>query len=335
MQSSDLSRERMIAFRPDPVRGQVIYGEVKSRLAASLRHILAASSEVVEVDELRIRGRIDAIARAGRVSPAAFGVYYDLLRAIGADDVDAVAELFDELPSGQRASDTVAYRDLTDEDLGSANAARYMRWFDSDPESPLHLAPIGRPEFERIAGVTNTAFAILGKGAPDVCGEIRALLNEIVFAKGPDGAKTVFHGASSFFLWGAFLMNAKGHQTLLGVMETLAHESSHLHLFGVAVDGPLVLNPDNELYPSPLRFDPRPMDGLYHATYVSARMHYTLASLLESGVLDAEQRSHAETAMRDHVRNFRSGLATVESRGSLTDLGADLMAKAREYIAGC
>jgi hypothetical protein len=43
---------------------------------------------------------------------------------------------------------------------------------------------------------------------------------------------------------------------------------------------PLVENEVEELYPSPLRSDPRPIDGVVYATYVTARMDYAVTSLL-------------------------------------------------------
>jgi hypothetical protein len=329
-----LSRDRLLAFRPDAMRGRALYQEVKRRVADSLREVAAASRSVVEFDEVRLGSFLDNAVRAEHVSARLFGIYYDLLSAIDRDDIDAVSGLFAELLESGCACGAVAYRNFTDQDLGSGNAARYERSIDTDPKNPLRLSPIDRSEFERIIRVANEGFALLDAGAPEVAGEIRALVAEIVFAMGKPGEQVVFHGVSSFLLWGALFFNAQGHRTALDVIQTLAHESCHLHLFGVAVDGPLVLNPDEERHPSPLRHDPRPMDGVYHATYVTARMHYAVARLLESGVLDAAQRQQAEADLRDHSETFRKGVATIEAHGRLTELGSALLSKAREYMVG-
>jgi hypothetical protein len=50
------------------------------------------------------------------------------------------------------------------------------------------------------------------------------------------------------------------------MVQMLAHESSHNLLFGFSADESLVENSPEELFPSPLRMDPRPMDGICHAT---------------------------------------------------------------------
>ena len=75
---------------------------------------------------------------------------------------------------------------------------------------------------------------------------------------------------------------------LLSLLETLAHEAAHSLLFGIQISGPLVLNPDDARFASPLRVDLRPMDGVYHATFVSARMHFAMQELLASGLLKGE-----------------------------------------------
>ena len=180
--------------------------------------------------------------------------------------------------------------------------------------------------------IAREAFALLDAGAPEVSGEIRSLLEEVVFVNGDADEKVTFHGISSFCLWGAIVMNAEGHKTALEVLQTLAHESSHMHLFGVALNSPLVLNEDDERYKSPLRFDPRPMDGIYHAVYVSARMHYALTSVLRSGVLSPTQVEQTRAACLTHVKSFRGGLATVQAEGQLSELGRELMPHAKSCM---
>jgi HEXXH motif-containing protein len=116
------------------------------------------------------------------------------------------------------------------------------------------------------------------------------------------------------------------------VCEVLAHESAHSLLFGFTVDEALQDNPDEELYASPLRVDPRPMDGIYHATFVSARMHWAMTRLAESGLLTEEQREKAYAAAASDLTNFDAGYGVVAAHGVLTDTGAALMRGAHDYM---
>lgn len=72
------------------------------------------------------------------------------------------------------------------------------------------------------------------------------------------------------------------------------------------------LNSPEELFPSPLRMDPRPMDGIYHATFVTTRMHRAVKGLIESGILSAAQKDIAEKDLIDNARLFASGIETVD-----------------------
>jgi HEXXH motif-containing protein len=92
-------------------------------------------------------------------------------------------------------------------------------------------------------------------------------------------------------------------------------------------------NPDEELFSSPLRKDPRPMDGVFHATYVIARMHQTVSRLLNAGVLNEREREAAIADLAAHQRNFDAGDRVVRDGARLTPLGAEVIESARAYMA--
>jgi HEXXH motif-containing protein len=146
-------------------------------------------------------------------------------------------------------------------------------------------------------------------------------------------AKFQFDGGSSYLLWGGLFLNATSHPDEVTMVEVMAHESAHLLLYACAADEALVENGDEELYRSPLRVDERPMDGIFHATFVSARMHWAMSRLLESGELDEEARRCAEAARMSDAQNFWSGHGVVAEHGRLTATGAAVMQAAAGYMA--
>lgn len=75
------------------------------------------------------------------------------------------------------------------------------------------------------------------------------------------------------------------------------------------------------------------MDGIVHATYVTARMHRSTSVLLESGVLDVAVRAEAEQALQDQRRAFDVGMEVVESHAILTPLGQSVIAGVRAKMA--
>jgi HEXXH motif-containing protein len=251
-----------------------------------------------------------------------------MVLALEDDDVDEARAIARELvdaavPDGLKIAGI--------DDRNEAEAARYRRLLMPDPDL------VGAPDAEMLSQTRSrigAAFEMLDRGFPEMAGEIRALLREIVIAAGPKDPKALtFDGASSYMLWGATLLNARGQTNVLDTAQALAHESGHNLLFGFCVSGPLVDNPDDELFSSPLRKDPRPMDGVFHATYVIARMHQTLMHLLESGVLEAGDQQRALADLEAHRRNFAVGDRVVREGGRLTPLGVEAIESARAYMA--
>jgi len=75
------------------------------------------------------------------------------------------------------------------------------------------------------------------------------------------------------------------------------------------------------------------MDGVFHATYVVARMHQTLTRLLASGAVEPADRERALADLAAHQRNFAAGDAVIRENGRLTPLGAEVIETARAYMA--
>jgi HEXXH motif-containing protein len=196
-----------------------------------------------------------------------------------------------------------------------------------------HYAPIPPATGKTFCTLLDEGFGLLSAGASDLHAEIDTILSEILLAQAPDGAVMEFDGASHYQFWGLLILNPKHHRTPLAVAEVLAHEAGHSLLFGLTIDEPLVLNADDELFPSPLRLDPRPMDGIYHATFVSARMTYAMERLADSGVLSPADRDQARREAAKDRANFAAGHAVVQAHGRLSETGQKIMMNAATWMA--
>ena len=317
----------MMTFEPSAERGWALDRRMRERLAQSLGYVFEAAGDLLAVAPGGAE-RIAAAIRAKPQSPHRFGAYYDLVLAIEAGDTGRALQLCDQL----RADLECGAASLAGiDDRPEWQAERYRRMFLSDVGMAEQPGPDLLAEYaERVAA----AFRLLDAGYPELAGEIRALLREIVVAAGPEDPRALtFDGASCYMLWGAVLLNARGQTNVLDTAQALAHESGHNLLFGFCADGPLVENADEELFASPLRKDLRPMDGVVHATYVVARMHQAVSRLLESGLLDGEQQAAARKDLALHRANFDAGDGVVREGGRLTRTGAEALDAARRYMA--
>jgi HEXXH motif-containing protein len=317
----------MTTFEPSAERGLALDLRMRTRLADSLDYIFAEAGDVLDL-KVEDRASIVARVRAHRQSPQMFGAYHDLVLAFERDDIAAARALVREL-AGAPVQDEMRVAAIDDRPPGEA--ARCRRLFMSERDFAGAPAPAQLAEcLKRI----DAAFALLDAGFPAMADEIRTLLREIVIAAGPeDPLAPTFDGASTYMLWGAILLNARGQSNVLDTAQALAHESGHNILFGLCSDGPLVDNPDDDLFSSPLRTDARPMDGVVHATYVVARMHQVMSRLLASGVLDSAQAESARKDIDAHERNFATGDTVVREGARLTAVGEAAIGAARAYMA--
>ena len=99
--------------------------------------------------------------------------------------------------------------------------------------------------------------------------EVQAYVSRIKFY-----SSHTLHSVTSPRYFGAIYMRLpfiKEDQELF-FLETIVHETSHLHLFAIMDLNIIILNDEYDLYASPLRIDKRPMIGVFHAVFVLSRM---------------------------------------------------------------
>ena len=146
--------------------------------------------------------------------------------------------------------------------------------------------------------------------------------------------KDAFDGASTFFLWGATLLNVDRERSAISGVDLLVHESSHVLLFGIAADGGLTRNSGDQRYASPFRSDARPIDGIFHACFVATRVHLAMGRLLESGRLNVEEVSQAAERQRFNGEAARTSLGVLMRYALPTELGRKVLDTIHEYWEG-
>jgi HEXXH motif-containing protein len=218
----------------------------------------------------------------------------------------------------------------------SAEIARMMRWWDIEANDRLALIPATADDRDHIALQLLEALDQLRHCAPELHGEALALIRDFVVVRAEDTAAIQSQAGSSFALWGAVMVNAGAQGGWPNIFRIVVHETAHTLLFAIARDEPLVLNPPDETHASPLRQDPRPMDGIYHAAFVSARECLAFDSLLcraESSGEASEDELCAVTAMlEDSVIGFWQCAEILRSDARLSSLGAAILGECEDFM---
>jgi hypothetical protein len=299
------------AFGANAERARAVDQSVRSELRRSFQTIFERFGGRLGDDGARRGGLLTELARSP-VRPGLFGLYTELVESLSAEEWDTAQGLADRILSLERVLPGTRIVTLDDGDLGTDQAERYARLVDDDPDRAIYIQP-----------VTDKSSA---------AATVTAALDLIEADLDPDtGVPSSFDGASTFYLWGAVFTTIEG-KSPVDIAQTLAHETGHLLLFGSMMGRPLVENDDEERYDSPLRRDPRPMEGVVHAAYVMARMHYVLAAILRSGKIPPDQRQEAEKQLCLYIDGFVDSLTTIDAHARFTERGAALFAEATEYM---
>jgi HEXXH motif-containing protein len=311
--------------------GAAVDQAVRSALVTSLKAVYTQVADEIDYDDIRLQGLLRQI-ESGPVRPAVFGLYTDLVVSKLSNDTVMLDALSQELLDVDPASQSTRILSLTDEDLGTGHAARYARLIDDDPERRCSIRPLDSG-FQDAYSRVCSALLLLDQSVPELAQEIRSLVREIVLVTDAEGNEPrSFDGASTFYLWGAVLLNV-GDSTRLDLAQQIAHEAAHLLLFGLMMGQPLTENDLEERHTSPLRQDPRPMEGVVHAAYVLARMSYALERLLDSGLLSLDEQEKARLDLATHRGLFFDTLPVIMRHARLKPGGDSAFRGAIEYMS--
>lgn len=213
---------------------------------------------------------------------------------------------------------------------------RIVRWLDLEPGNAMALVGLSADELKDARADIERALAALAALAPGFHGEFVTVVRQLIVVKPSGLQRLTFRGASSFALWGALAGNQQVHPHWWDWVPTLVHEVAHSILFALARHAPLVENDLAERYVSPLRDDPRPIDGIYHAAFVSAREAVALGECLQAidagvalpGGREAEcgaARDRFAAVRENSVRGFHDCVAVLDQHARLSPSGRDIL----------
>lgn len=272
---------------------------------------------------------IEAV-RAHPQDPGVFAAYFDVAHALFAEDLERARTTFDELL--ERTADLVEFEIVPYSPELGIDYERFPRLVFAEFSA---ANPMVEPEPElvvRSTQVIRDALDVIADVDPSIRAEIDGLVLRIFIAGEGETARP-FGGGTSLMTWGATFFNVDGHPDGWSTTQFLAHEVLHSVLLGRSVSSPLVENSIHEEYPSPLRQDLRPMDGIYHATLVCGRLVAFNRAWIDGGAMTPEDRARSEQALISNAARFDAGVETIVRDGRLSELGAELLDDSRRLVA--
>lgn len=315
---------------PDLARVERLDSTIRVSLSSSLDYLLEFRSRN---DGLRDRV-LEAMGQTaeGPVSPFAFAHYAGAVREFSRGDYEAADVHLAFLVDAVIMPPPPVIVPFDDPSVSAATWLITQELLDTDVDRPLIVRGPSLEWAGELTEAINEARALLSRVDPVSASELDALVRVIILgAPVPRSGGARFDGASTFFLWGGTLLNAHVPHDLASTVDVLIHEASHLLLFALAGGAPLAVNDPGSRYPSPLRSDPRPMEGLVHGVFVCTRVHLILTRMLQSGLLDAPAVPAFEARLRANEESARQGLATMADEWRGTPIGEEVMASIPDY----
>ena len=280
-----------------------------------------------------------------------YGAYFDLalLEPAKSRDTDAWrAEAADYLVTRlSRSNETIPDRadpceggisvtTTSDAFYSPVQIRRLVRWWDLELENSPGLTPVSDEEFSQARECIASAVDWLERCDPELHGELTAIIRDIVVARPDLERRSSFGAASSFALWGSMVIDCTFNDSWPRMFRTMAHETAHNLLFAIARNEPLVRNDPDERFPSPLREDLRPVDGIFHGAFVSARESLVQERLLcwheETGALSAADEALVLQLLEISVANFWACMDALQGVASLTELGSAILTDCEQFM---
>lgn len=323
-------------FQPDAHTGVTLRGHLNTSFANSFEHIFTACAPHMELNTDRCDALVLRLRNGSREMPWLFSQHFRLIDEIDNDRLDQAAEIITGLTNLAEAEAGVATLCLGEDAIPFGEAAT-LDYFRSQ-EGGFRLEPPAPDDAAAMRANISAALDYLRDVSPGLAGELAEMITAVFVVHGvavrEEDADTLdFDGVSALRAFGGIVCNTRTDRSVVAYALGLVHEHAHNVLFALSPVQGVVTNADDELYSSPLRVDPRPMEGIMHATFVLARMIYWLDLVRRAKQADSGDLQFADEMLETLPERYYEGVETIARHGKLTEQGQLAMAQAAQYMA--
>jgi len=308
----------------------LLHNHYKTKLINSFNKLIIYVAEELNIDASSVLHHLKSLSDElpQFLTPWLYHSYFKLRNAIMNDEAESVKNLITELKGKpincfQQHARTVLPAFTEDWERNAFNEEVEASFGEHD-YAPL---PPCMRQFTALSSHLENATTLIAAVDAPMADEINILTASIRLL---NNNNTLAATSPKFF--GAIYISMperdlKQHQVLV-LVDHLVHETSHLFLNTILTHDPLMLNDENARYSSPIRKDPRPMLGIYHAVFVLSRVIRILKRISEFDLYhDAD---FLNKCIKRFIRHYEEGFETVKQHGILTDLGNDIFKSTRE-----
>ena len=176
------------------------------------------------------------------------------------------------------------------------------------------LAPPNAKKFSETSMKVRMALENIKRVSPIVHEEIETFITTYMIVH-----SNRFVAGSSFPLIG--LVGLSDAHSIDHIIDLMVHENAHQYIYHLTVFDEVCQG--EGMFQSPLREDARPLEAIYHATFVLARLIYFYQ--LCEGMVCFEDQKKAKTLLQTYHLKFKDGYKTLKAHAIFTPLGEKLL----------
>ncbi len=200
-----------------------------------------------------------------------------------------------------------------------------LSMFEAHPDKTGNQLDLGGHPTSEWTEILGEALDLIGRYMPELRGELDLYLHQIV----PVGYDAHAHLSASYQeIIGTVYMTL--HPQLMTMVEATIHEFQHNKLHALLELDPLLHNAFSPLYSSPVRPDPRPLQGVLlavHAFQPVARLYQRMRAAGHDGT----SRPDFERRYAQIIKGNHEGAKVLLEHGQPTEVGKGLLDEIRRW----
>jgi len=317
----------LISAFPSKARTELARQNFYFKVLSSLAYLISVGS--AQRDRPNISALVRTPLSSSALEPRLFYLHDTLLLAMRAQDVNRVQETLDVVEEVAKAGMRLKTDSIPEiKSIGDADWENFVvensinlgeEYFKKRPE----IAPVSDDVAAEQRGIVIAALELIQEYFPAMHEEVQGLLNKIRLFKG-----SVTMGITDVRMFGCMLIRTPRPEVnaQLYYAEHITHETSHMYLNAAMSIDPILLNDRSELFTSPLRPDPRPMIGVFHATFVTSRIVQLFESLSQKRAVSEDTNVY----LYQQLDELKAGINEVAKGAKLTPTGKLLLREFEE-----
>ncbi|MDW6093421.1 HEXXH motif-containing putative peptide modification protein [Vibrio rhizosphaerae] len=163
--------------------------------------------------------------------------------------------------------------------------------------------------------------------------ETKNLVSSIVFFSSKKGVgNNKLYSLTSNAMQSLIMIEGRHNNSWIFLLDKYIHEAAHSLLFAINLKEELFYNSEDERYSSPLRKDPRPLSGIYHATFVIQRLIYAFKNILKKAMLNTADKESIQKILEFYLERVNDGYETITKYGKLSPVAKYMIEEGQATI---